>query len=87
MVPETQERELKNYRFFTHRGEGFYLFNIIRCPRCYAPITDLNSAEIGKVRPSTLIRKYGMQGLKKAPEKGHYCKELDAVVCFDCYRE
>jgi len=86
MVPAIQEREIKNYRFFIRRGEGFFLFNIIRCPQCYAPITDLNSAKIEKVNPSALIKKYGMQSLKAAPEKGHYCEEEDAVVCFDCYR-
>jgi hypothetical protein len=87
MVPETQERELKNYRFFARRKECTFLFNIVRCPGCFAPITDLNSAEIEKVNPSTLIKKYGMQSLKEAPEKGHYCKEVDSVVCFDCYGE
>ena len=85
MFPAIQERELKNYRFFTRRGEGFFLFNITRCPQCYAPIVDLNSAEIEKVNPSTLIQKYGMQSLKEPPEDGHYAEELDAVVCFDCY--
>ena len=87
MVSVIQEREIKNYRFFTRRGEGFFLFNIIRCPQCYAPITSPNSAEIEKVNPSTLIQIYGMQSLKEAPEKGHCSEELDAVVCFDCYGE
>jgi uncharacterized protein with PIN domain len=87
MVPLIQERELKNYHFFARREESTFLFNIVRCPECFAPITDLNSAEIKKVNLSTLIKKYGMQSLKEAPENGHYCEELNAVVCFYCYRE
>ena len=75
MVPVIQERELRKYRCFTRGGKGFFLFNIIRCPRCNAPITDLNSAEIEKVDPSTLIKKYRMQSQKEAPEDGHYCED------------